>query len=132
MEESDRNRCRTEGTTLVEVMVAMIVFMLIVGMTGRLLSTAVSYPFSTRPVEPWLNYMEEITRQYQRLPIGSLYLQTGTFSDPFPAVEKPADFIRLNMAVTEDSELPGLAVARFHVTNSHEKTYGWRSYRLLR
>ena len=126
MEGSGRNKLGIKGITLVEMLVGMIVFMLFIGMTSRLLSTATSYPFLTYPVDPWLNYMEEITNEFRQLPDN---LVPGTFRDPFPTIEKPIGVVRMKMTITADSNIFGLMVAQFHLTSIHEKTYRWRSYR---
>ena len=113
-----------------EVLISMIIFMLIIGMSSQYISTASYYPFISYPIEPWLNYIEDVSLSYQRVPGDSIFLSPGSFIDPFPNIVKPTSLNQVEMLITVHPLLPGLLVAQFQATSSHEKKYHWRSYKI--
>ena len=115
------------GFTLIEVMVALIVFSVLVGMSSQFVASGVKYPFVADRVEPWLGFMEESSQALKKLPHHSALLSAGTHNDPFPEIRKPAvlDTWKLEW---KSCNLAGYRVARFSAQTHHNKLIEWHVY----
>ena len=114
--------------TLIEVMVALVVFSLMVGLSSRFISTGMQYSYVNERVEPWLVYMEEVTTAFQAAPKSATLLSLGDHENPFPHLHQPDDFTSLKLELRE-SEVSGLKIAIFTAVNQHQKEIVWRIYR---
>lgn len=112
-----------------EVMIGMIIFLMLIGLTGKLVSTTSNYPFVSHPVESWLNYIERINTEVQQLSDNSNLLNPGVFFDPFPNMDQPSDLIQLKMMVGIENGNSDLKIIQFYGTTTLGKTYEWRIYR---
>jgi prepilin-type N-terminal cleavage/methylation domain-containing protein len=115
------------GFTLIEVMVALVIFSVLVGMASQFVASGVKYPFVADRVEPWLGFMEESSQALKKLPHHSALLSSGTHTDPFPGIKKPAvlSFWKLEW---KSSNLAGYQVACFSAQTQHNKLIEWHVY----
>jgi len=119
------------GYTLVEVMVAMIIFSLLIGLSGKFISAGLKQSFAGEPVEPWLLYIGEVTTTLQTLPDDSALFISGIHKTPFSLDSQPNDFKALKMEWM-NSEYPGLKTAVFTATNQQHKEITWNIYRKVK
>lgn len=115
------------GFTLMEVMIALVVFSVLVGMGSRFISAGISQPFVADRVEPWLRLMESSRVALQKLTPGSRLLAPGIHKDPFPDLDKPAMLSHWQLEWISTS-LEGVQAARFSAMTKHNRTIEWHVF----
>jgi prepilin-type N-terminal cleavage/methylation domain-containing protein len=115
------------GFTLIEVMVALVIFSVLVGMSSQFVASGVKYPFVADRVEPWLGFMEESSQALKELPHQSALLSPGTHNDPFPGIKKPTvlDTWKLEW---QSSNLDGYKAGFFSARTKHNQLFEWHVY----
>lgn len=72
-------------------MIALVVFSMLIGMSGQFISAGVNRPFVADRIEPWLQLMEKSRISLQKLSQDSPLRSSGVHQDPFPELAKPRD-----------------------------------------
>jgi len=115
------------GFTLIEVMVALVVFSVLIGMSSQFVASGVNHPFISDRVEPWLGFMEESNIRLKKLPHGSALLSSGVHDDPFPEIIKPTALATWKLE-WNSSNLAGYQVASFSALTQQNKHIEWHVY----
>ncbi len=116
-----------KGFTLIEVMIAMVVFSMLVGMGSRFISTGISQPFVADRVEPWLQLMENSRVSLQKLPLDSPLLTPGIHKDPFPDINRPSMMSGWQLE-WEETSLEGFQAAHFSATTKQNRIIDWHVF----
>jgi prepilin-type N-terminal cleavage/methylation domain-containing protein len=116
------------GLTLIEVMVAMIIFSSAIGMVTNIVIKGVERPFAVYGAEPWLYLVEASNREILNLPAGFESSMITVTTPPLNQVQKPPDLRswELNWQMSDDT---GIRVATFSATSFLGKSFQWRIYR---
>lgn len=114
--------------TLVEVMVAMVIFSLLIGLSGRFISAGLKQSYVGERVEPWLFYIGEVTTMLQKLPDDSNLLLPGIHNSPFALNSEPNDFKSLKLEWINSGH-SGLKIAICTATNQQQIEIIWNIYR---
>lgn len=112
------------GFTLIEVMIALVVFSVLVGMGSRFVAGGISQPFVADRVEPWLRLMENSRIALQKLPPDSGLLASGIHTEPFPELGRP-DMLSHWQLEWVSTSLEGVQAARFSAETKHNRTIEW-------
>lgn len=118
----------SKGVTLIEVMIAMIVFSSAIGLVSGIVQKGINRPFLVYGVEPWLRLVEESSNAIQNLPVGfepsSITLKTQALNQ----IQKPLDLESwdLNWQLNQEA---GVHIAAFSATSTTGKSFQWNIYR---
>jgi prepilin-type N-terminal cleavage/methylation domain-containing protein len=127
MAERDLVRRTKIGVTLIEVMVALVVFSFLIGLSSRFVVSAVDRPYVLNRVEPWLTFIEQTYQSMARLSDDSTLLLPGRHTDPFPGLTQPPDLTAWWLD-WEDTNLDEVMAARFTATTIQGRTIEWYLY----
>ena len=121
--------CNKHGTTLIEVMVALIVFSVAISITSQFVKKGIDYPFISHSVEKWIMFVEKASSFTQELPSGADLGTLNPDTHPFNTLVLPADAETWAIEV-QDTNLESLSAITFSVKTSYEnRSYQWRIYR---
>ena len=112
------------GVTLLEVMISLIIFSSLVGLSSKYVNSVTNRPFIMYRVEPCLVFMERVSQALEELPDDSNLLQDGVHDNPFPDINQPRNIKSLRLEWI-DNNLERYGTAKFTATTNLDKTIEW-------
>ncbi len=116
------------GITLIEVMISMVIFSTLIGLSGQLIKKGIERPFAVEKIEPWLNYIQDTSLALQNIPNNSHLINPGSHTNPFSQFQPPGG-LKLLKLEWQESNLGDVKIALFTATTIHGKIIKWRSYK---
>ncbi|MCP4754333.1 MAG: hypothetical protein GY866_25900 [Proteobacteria bacterium] len=110
------------------MMVSLVIFSTLIGLSGRFVATGLNYPFIADRVEPWLVFMEETSLALKNLPNESELLIPGIHKNPFPWITPPANLDAWKLEWRGDAPT-GIITAVFTATTNRKRIIEWYVYR---
>jgi prepilin-type N-terminal cleavage/methylation domain-containing protein len=128
MAELEKVKSFESGVTLIEVMISLVIFSLMLGMTSNLVRKGMEYPFVMSGVEQWVQLIEETGRLIQFSDYNSEIEITGENDARLMTLKKPRDFKSLKLE-WKATNLPHVRTAVFTAESLSKRTYQWKVYR---
>ncbi len=128
MEEFEQVKSINPGITLIEVMVSMIIFSVLISLSGQLIKNGMERPFAIDKVEPWLNLIQDTSIALQNIPNDSELLSFGPHSNPFPEIQTPGTLESLKLEWQSNS-LDKAKTALFTATTIQGKIIEWKLFK---
>ncbi len=119
---------KTAGITLIEVMISMVIFSFVLGMTSNFIKKGMEQPFAMFGVEEWINLIEESDRIVLNLQANPGIESIGVDYHLFHAIDKPRNFKSWKLE-WQETNLPQVKAATFWATSTANRTYQWKIYR---
>lgn len=116
--------------SLIEVMVSMIIFSLLLLMSGKFVSLGMQRPFTYHPVEQWTTFIEITHQKIQQLPKENSIIIPSVIDQPFQELKYPDNLSTLRLTWV-DSSISEYKVAHFTSTTDQGKTFEWRSLKKI-
>ncbi len=120
----------TNGVSLIEVMVSLIILSVIISLSSRFISAEIQQPYISGGIEQWINFVEESSNGVL-FKSSELEIQHLTkSSDLFNGLDKPVnlDFWTLEW---ESSNLYNTSVVQFSAKTSQGKEINWQVFKKL-
>ncbi len=116
------------GITLIEVMISLILFSVILGLSSDLIRQGLDYPFIVHHIEPWINFMEEVDQAVKGLPEDTHPEAIRTDTPPLNRIKTPRD-LKDWQVDWKTSDQPNGKVAKFSARTRQGKVLNWRIYK---
>lgn len=127
MAELERVRSINPGVTLIEVMVAMVIFSAALGLATNLINEGLKTPFHTNPVENWLQLIDETGIAINKLTGESSTWVLQTDQPPFNQLTLPKNL--KSWSIDKKPLTPTLAMVEFTALTHENKKIQWRFYK---
>jgi len=114
--------------SLMEVMISMVIFSILLVLSGKLVSLGMQRPFVYQAVEDWTNFMELTHQRIQQLSANDILLNQTSIDQPFKDLEYPSSSKQFRLT-WEKSSIPEFKVAIFTLTTDQGKTFEWKSFK---
>lgn len=130
MDGQESARFIKKAITLIEVMVALIIFSSMIGMASDYVSSALTRPFVTDRAESWLVFMDQVNQTLQELPLESPLIGNSIHSNPFPDIDKPGSLKTWQLKWVENN-LNNYATAQFTATTHQNRSIEWTVHKKI-
>lgn len=128
MAELEKMKLNKKGTSLIEVMVAISVFSVVLGISSELVATGLKLPFAIVNLDSWSNFMEDSILVLRKEPEDSDIFKQVLVKDPFPKMKKPED-LSLWTLEWKPNNLTGYKTAFFRAKSKYGFEVNWRTYK---
>lgn len=88
----DMKNRNKKGFSLIEAMIALMLFSMAIYFAGMFVTSSMNRPFIRSSPDRWNQFMMEISTQYLQLSGEHSMLATGSYENPFQSKETPTDF----------------------------------------
>lgn len=128
MEELERAKSFDFGVTLIEMMVGLVIFSCLIGLSSNLIHKGTEFPFVSVQVERWLKLVDETNTAVQLLP-EDFNLQLFRIENaPLNQLTLPVDLISWRLKWL-DNNREDLKTAEFSATTNQGKKIVWRVHK---
>lgn len=127
MAESEKVRFIKPGVTLIEMMVAMMIFSTVLGLATNLVKESTATPFISSHVEAWLTLIDETGIAVKELTGSASAWDLGVHQPPFSHLKKPKDLKLWDIKKRNCN--PDLVMIEFTALTIQNKKLQWRFYK---
>lgn len=117
-------RFSKRGTTLIEVMIALVVFSFSIGLTSGFVREGIEYPYIAGGVSDWLNFIEDLSALIQTLPADSDLDKIEVNKAPFNSIAKPSN-LKSWAIHTKTSNIESTFVFRIEMVSKQNRYFEW-------